>query len=128
MKIDYEAAVSGRRNVHTQRGDRVRLISGDGSPAFPLVGFIEVEELPRVWRRDGRSWLDVDRSLDLIQGPEVIEFKRWVNVYPDNGHIGVHLSHEQAIAVAIPHTTVKKGVPVTIRITGNKIVIHGESE
>ena len=122
-EIDYEAARSGKRPVRTQRGDRVRLISDEGAPPFPLVGLIEGELSPSAWDRDGRYMYPVS-DLCLVQDPEVIEFKRWVNV-SKNYVEGLFDTYELACMSATPNGIT---APLTIRITGDKVEISGGTE
>lgn len=127
MIIDYEAARSGKRNVKTQvGGDCVRLISNEGAGEFKLVGYVlgdnGSEYGPHAWDLSGRHRSGI---LDLTQDPETIEFKQWVNVY-SCGPSEVFTKEENARQLACHYCIAT--VPITVRITGDKVEISGGTE
>lgn len=74
--------------------------------------------------RDNGTCLTND--YDLIQDPEVIEFKRWVNIDSDLCvEVPFCLSSSQHY---VPNGADVMVVPITIRITGDKVEISGGTE
>lgn len=129
-EIDYESAVSGKRKVKTTDGLPVRLVSDQGIFTHPLVGVVagqHGEQGPLSWTRDGKYiGHGSSHPSDIIQEPEVIEFKRWVNVYHDLSGL-LHRTEASARAY-LDGGAIAIAVPITITKRGDKIVIHGESE
>ena len=129
MAIDWEAAKSGKRPVKRGDGCECRFLSKLKGGDRCAVAILEPNgiEYVHAYLADGRPFNNPASSvMRLIQEPEVIEFKRWVNVYED-GNFRSHDSPEYALGIA-GAGAVAKCVPIIVRITGNKIVIHGESE
>lgn len=128
-KIDYEAARSGKRKVTTCGGYPVRLVSNEGVEPFVLVGYLTIrgdEYGPYEWKADGGFLLSGNPSdKDLIQEPEVIEFKRWVNVSP---HYVEGLFDDFRSAAWSASASCLANVLVTIRIVGDKVEIFGGTE
>ena len=130
-KIDYEAARSGKRKVTTRCGYPVRLVSNEGAEPFVLVGYVtEIDgrerRSPHAWLADGSYWEIAQSEFDLIQEPEVIECKRWVNVY-EGGFAGSTYEME-AQAQEAKQIDCIATVPLTIRIVGDKVEIFGGTE
>lgn len=130
-EIDYEAARSGKRKVVTRRGHPVRLVSNEGNEPFVLVGYVTdsragVGTSPQSWSADGHYWERGQSGFDLIQDPEVIEFKQWVNVY--EWGVVSHDSRHEALLTSEGCVYVRRAVPFTIRIVGDKVEIFGGTE
>lgn len=128
MAIDWEAAKSGKRPLRRADGYPCRFLEKlEGlRGAYAAAVAIRGNEYVHDYTVDGRFMNDPSNpDYCLIQEPEVIEFKRWVNVYGDRiggSYVTRQMSdvYEDSCRIA--------AVPIIVRITGNKIVIHGESE
>jgi hypothetical protein len=78
MTIDWS------KPVQTRDGRKVRILCTDGPDTkYPVVGFAAESTLHQ-WAIDGRFLMHGEESRhDLINAPERIKRKVWVNVYPD---------------------------------------------
>ena len=121
-EIDWEAAKSGKRLL--RHCDEVGRYVGPIAADKHVVAFADGQggEYIEVYRSDGSH----HAGWRLIQEPEVIEFKRWVNVYHDLTGL-LHRTEANARAYA-DSRAIAIAVPITITKCGDKIVIHGESE
>ena len=126
-EIDWEAAKSGKRPVKRVDGSPCRYLGALGGDVHAIAVRVGGEhEIAVMCRDDGTCINSVSR---LIQDPEVIEFKRWVNVYPhklgnffDSQQEAAHNAADDLITIA-PLT-----IRLTIRITGDKVEISGGTE
>lgn len=71
--------------VQTRDGKPVKIISTDGHPNCPIVGYIENRDVPVTWNPDGKFCSGAHESeIDLINVPQKRTLDVWVNVYPNN--------------------------------------------
>ena len=127
-KIDFEAARSGKRKAKTRCGYPVRLVSNEGKEPFVLMGYITINGRgcgPFGWKTGGAHLIGIESDLDLIQEPEVIEFKRWANVYRGDACMFASMRGAEGHAYGHP---IAIAVPVTTRIVGDKVEIFGGTE
>ena len=124
-EIDWEAAKSGKRPIWRADGYPCRFLEKLKGGAYAVAIDINGREFAQAYQENGSlSDFPDEGFLRLIQKSEVIEFRKWVNVYADG--VSGHFDSE-AVALECARDDVIDTIPVTIRITG-KIVIHGESE
>lgn len=132
-KIDYEAAVSGKRAVYMQGGYPARLVSNKGSAGYSLVGYYTVpgcgEQGPYEWYELGEMNMGGGSiSRRLFQEPEVIEAVRYHCVYA-GGAIGVPSTSREAAFSRHQHglrPTIGI-VKLTTRIVDGNVTVTGES-
>ena len=122
--IDWEAAATGKRKLNTVDGRPARYLGAINTDfRVVVVTGLNDREFILTYRSDGLcESLPHATSCRLIQEPETIEYVRFINVYPD--FLGLPCDK---IDDLIPHSCIGT-VKVTTTITGNKIVIHGESD
>ena len=122
--IDWEAAASGKRPLRRGDGCKCRYLGKlKGKDRYAVAVEVGFDEQVQTYTREGLSTDIVsDWEARIIQEPETIEYVRFINVYPD--FLGLPCDK---IDDLIPHSCIGT-VKVTTTITGNKIVIHGESD
>lgn len=120
-EIDWKAAKSGKRPVRDS-GDVGRYV-GQIAGNRHVIAFRDLDggEYVETYSSDGLHFI----GKRLIQDPEVIEFKRWVNVYEDV-MCGPHMTREDADIIQSCDRIA--AVQLTIRITGDKVEIFGGTE
>lgn len=63
-------------------GKLVRIISTDGHPNWPIIGYIETRDVPLIWKSDGKFDMTHKSEYDLIQVPVKHTLDVWLNIYP----------------------------------------------
>lgn len=126
MAIDWEAAKSGKRPVHTEDRTHMRVLCTDAPGRWPAICMDASGDLYR-FGLDGEHINGTD-SQRLIQEPEVIEIRLGVTLSilkESVGNVCVWGSWDEAREHACSGEAI---IPITITKRGDKIVIHGESE
>ena len=90
MKIDMT------KKYRTRGGFEVKLLSDQGSDAYPLVGMISGTATPNCWLSNGRfSPYETSHHYDLIEVKEKKTTTGWVNIY-SHGMVILHRSKNEA--------------------------------
>lgn len=75
-----EMQVDLKKNYRTRDGRAVRLISDQGHANFPIIGYIDDEDMPYVWRSDGGSEASRITSFDLVEVKASFKGDAWLVV------------------------------------------------
>lgn len=78
--FNLEEAKAGRP-VITRWGREVEIISFDGRGEYPVLGYIEQQNIIKAWTKDGHylsSCVEDKNALDLFMKETIIEHEGWI--------------------------------------------------
>ena len=81
------------KSYQTCYGQKVRLISDQGSEEYPIIGYINHETIPTVWTADGRYYKGKHKTEhDLVPLPQTIQtlpYRRFVRKCDEGYYVAI---------------------------------------